>query len=617
MSKSKINIHEFLEQNRIAGLREVWHVFVMGFRATPLINIVSLILQFGAKLIAPAQIWISKLIVDTIVALADNADSSSAARQRVITLLALEFGLVALNKLLSIANDILSDRGIYTYDLIMRKRIMHQALSLDMAYFDNSEFIKRYFYLEGSFKDIPARTYGWMTRSATDIWGALVYIPLFLSLDPRVMLLAIVSPLASYFFTMFMGPRYRKRREAEWAIEAKATYYSNLASSYEYAKEVRVFGLREWLFSNFREKMKKLHASLLRGRVLRLSGDLIDFVLNQIAYYIAYAISIFETITGRMSLGSLTMVIQSFEQLRSQMNTMFHALDADMLKDISEFSTFMNLIPCLTDPKRGVAIEPGDFRSLQIDDVSYAYEESEIAAADRISFSLKRGEHIALVGDNGSGKSTLIKLLLRLYEPDSGHINLNNHDISEYKLDDVRGLFSVIFQDFVRYRTTVRENIQISQVGSRRKVEESARLAGADEFISRLPKGYEALLNKRYPGDEEAQELSEGQWQKIALARAFYRNAPILILDEPTASVDARTEYKLYKYFKEHAKDKTLILISHHFSSVRFADRIYVLDKGRIIEQGTHHELMGQKGKYAEMFNMQMEGLTSGGEAES
>jgi ATP-binding cassette subfamily B protein len=334
-------------------------------------------------------------------------------------------------------------------------------------------------------------------------------------------------------------------------------------------------------------------------------------ILGSVCYYGAFVLIILQALQGSISIGDLTFLSASFSRLQSNFQGILSrfsqiAQNALYLRDLFEF---LAIEPQVISPKKPIKIPQTIQQGFTFENVGFNYPNSEKWAVRNLNFTLKAGEKLALVGENGAGKTTVVKLLSRLYDCTEGRILLDNVDIKEYDLQELRLLIGVIFQDFVRFQLNISDNIAVGMIDDREneaKITNAARLSLADSVVAKFPQGYQQLLGKRF--SQKGVELSGGEWQKVALARAYMREAQLIILDEPTAALDARAEFEVFQRFAELTAGKTAVLISHRFSTVRMADRIMVLQKGRQIEMGSHEELLEKNGVYAELFRLQAQG---------
>ena len=387
-------------------------------------------------------------------------------------------------------------------------------------------------------------------------------------------------------------------------------YVRQTAASVETAKEVKIFGLSRFLIDRFRDLSLSFYAANRRIAVRRAAWGAFLSGVGTIAYYVAYAFIVWRTLAGEFTVGDLTFLAGSFRRLHQMMEGLLSGFTsvASQALYLDDLFSFFEVRPEITSPPDARPFPAPLTRGFVFEDVGFRYPGQERWAVRGLSFTLHAGEVLALVGENGAGKTTLVKLLARLYDPDEGRILLDGHDLREYDLQQLRANVGVIFQDFVRFHLSAADNIAVGRIearGDRARIEAAARRALADEVIGKLPAGYDQVIGKRFRGGVE---LSGGEWQKLAIARAYMRDAQVLILDEPTAALDARSEYEVFQRFKELSRGKTAVLISHRFSSVRMADRIVVLGDGRVEAIGTHEELLQRGGRYAELFELQAAG---------
>jgi ATP-binding cassette, subfamily B, bacterial len=387
-------------------------------------------------------------------------------------------------------------------------------------------------------------------------------------------------------------------------------YVRQTAASVETAKEVKIFGLNGFLIARYVRLAADFYAANRRLAQRRALWGALFTTIGTVGYYVAYAYVAWRTLAGQFTVGDLTFLAGSFRRLR----TLFEGLLASFSSTagqalyLDDLFSFFEVKPEILSPDNPRPFPKPIRQGFVFENVGFMYPGNERWAVRHLSFTLRAGEVVALVGENGAGKTTLVKLLTRLYDPDEGRIVLDGHDLREYDLDGLRGNMGVIFQDFVRYNLSAADNIAVGRIAARNdraRIERAATRSQADEVIARLPAGYEQMIGKRF---KNGVELSGGEWQKIAIARAYMREAEVLILDEPTAALDARSEYEVFRRFKELSQGKTAILISHRFSSVRMADRILVLADGKVEAAGTHEELVAQRGRYSELFELQAAG---------
>jgi ATP-binding cassette subfamily B protein len=384
-------------------------------------------------------------------------------------------------------------------------------------------------------------------------------------------------------------------------------YVRQTAASMETAKEVKIFGLHRFLIEHYRRLADAFYLANRSIALRRAAWGGVFTGVGTTAYYLAYAYIVWRTLEGEFTIGDLSFLAASFRRLRALLEallTSFSSIAGQALY-LNDLFSFFQMKPRILSPKNPRPLPRPIRAGFVFENVGFIYPGSTRWTVRNLSFTLKAGEVVALVGENGAGKTTLVKLLTRLYDPDEGRILLDGHDLREYDVEELRGSIGVIFQDFVRYNFTAGDNIAVGRIAERHdreRVERAARSSQADQVIAGLPAGYRQRIGKRF---KNGIELSGGEWQKIALARAYLRDAQLLVLDEPTAALDARSELEVFERFAELTEGKMALLISHRFSTVRMADRIVVLEGGRLVEEGTHQQLMALGGRYAGMFEMQ------------
>jgi ATP-binding cassette subfamily B protein len=395
-------------------------------------------------------------------------------------------------------------------------------------------------------------------------------------------------------------------------------YLRYIGASDETAKEVKIFGLSEFMSERYRKLADKLYEANRRLSTRRAAWGSMLSAVGSIGYYAAYAIIIWRTVSGQFSIGDLTFLAGSFQALRRLLEAMLTRFStiAERALYLKDLFDFFDIEPEIAAPKISAEEGPTTVRPIpdpiregfQFENVSFRYPGTDPWVLKNMTFTLCAGEKLALVGENGTGKTTVTKLLARLYDPTEGRILLDGHDLRDYDPEELRQHVGVIFQDFVRYHMTAADNLAVGRIEAREdrpRLETAAERSLADTVINKLPLGYDQMLGRRFDG---GLDLSGGEWQKVALGRAYVREAQLLILDEPTAALDARAEYEVFQRFAELTVGKTAVLISHRFSTVRMADRILVLVDGEVRERGTHEELMSLDGHYAELFKLQARG---------
>jgi ATP-binding cassette subfamily B protein len=428
--------------------------------------------------------------------------------------------------------------------------------------------------------------------------------------EPWLIILLVVSIIPTILHEIkFSGTSYSLARS--WTQERRELDYLRYAGASDVtAKEVKLFGLSNYIAERFKVLSDKYYLKSKKLAKQRATWGSFFNVIGTGAYYGAYVLIVFRTVAGIFTLGDLTFLSGSFNRLRSKLQgffTRFTAITESALY-LQDYFEFLDL-KYEENPSEGKLPPPEKItKGFEFKNVGFKYPKSERWVVRNINFELKAGEKLAFVGENGAGKTTLIKLLLRFYEPTEGEILLDGIPVKQYNKTKYQQYFGVIFQDFVKFELTLRENIamgEIGEIGNQPRIANAAEKSLADQVVSELPKGYDQQLGKRF---KQGKDLSGGQWQKIAIARAYMKDAEVLILDEPTSSLDARAETEAFKRFIQLTEGKTAVIISHRFSTVRIADRIMVLKDGAVLEIGTHEELMKNNKLYAELFNLQAAG---------
>jgi ATP-binding cassette subfamily B protein len=564
-----------------------------------------------------ATLYVGKLIIDEVIRVAQSGAHPASAREwwasgrvdRLLELLALEFGLAVLadvlGRLVSLVEGLLSER--FSNDTSVR--LMAHAATLDLEDFEDSDVQDR---LDRARRQTVGRSvllsqlFGQAQDALTVVTfaaGLIAYAPWLIALLALALVPAFLGEAhwnaRSYALSYLWTP---ERRELD--------YVRQTGASVETAKEVKIFALHTFLMERYRELARGMYEANRKLALRRAGWGGVLAALGTAAYYFAYGVIVLRTVRGDFSIGDLTFLAGSFRRLSGLIEGLLTGFSqvAGQSLYLDDLFSFFEIAPEIRSPEDPRPFPTPIRAGFVFEGVGFRYPGAERWAVRDLSFTLRAGEVLALVGENGAGKTTLVKLLARLYDPDEGRILLDGHDLREYSLEDLRANVGVIFQDFVRYHLTAAENIAVGRIearADRTRIEEAARRSLADEVIRALPQGYDQMIGRRW---RTGVELSGGEWQKIAIARAYMREAQVLILDEPTAALDARSEFEVFQRFKELSEERTAVLISHRFSTVRMADRILVLHEGRMEALGTHEELLAAGGRYAELFELQAAG---------
>lgn len=551
-----------------------------------------------------ATFYLGKISVDAVI-----AAIQSPTQEKIQYIIFLTFANLALQTI----NSLFSGLAQHGYDIakdLLNKhtftKVYNHAAELDLAYFESPRFHDELEKVRQGLGYRPEQAMNLIVEFLSSIAGLISLSLLLIKIGfwaPIVLIILSLPRLVyrlkfayhTYSITDERTPDSRKIWQANYLLTYK-----------DAASEIKTFGLKDYLVNIFTEINNKF---IIQNCALSQKQTVYSFLLDLFgngSYYFLALVIIMKTIAGQLTIGDFTMLTGAIRQYQGVLQGIFAYLSRFYQNNLflQHYFNFLEIKPNITTPQNPKKLPFDKPITIEFKNVSFGYDQKKLVLKN-INLKIADAKNFALVGENGAGKTTLIKLLLRLYDVTDGQILLSGIDIREISLDNLRQALSVIFQDFQRYEMTVRENIafgDIKRIKETDKIIEAAKLSGASTFVEKLPKKYDAVLGKYF---EEGVDLSGGEWQKIALARAFFSDAPILIMDEPTASLDPKSEYEVFKNLVAHTKNKSLILISHRFSTVRLADEIIVLDKGQIVEQGSHEELMNLSGKYAKLYNLQ------------
>jgi ATP-binding cassette subfamily B protein len=590
-------------RERLRALRNIPPVLGIVWASGPWIVSAGIALRLVSALIPVAVMWVAKLIVDALVA---TLKSPGTAPQEIWVLVTVEFLLVGLGTTLGRAIDYFDARLADEFTREVSLRIMDHAAKLDLACFEDPTFYDK---LERARVQATDRI-GMLNAMGRLLQQTVTLISLsagVIAFSPWlfVVLVACVVPAfigESHFAFLGYSLAYSLtplRRELD--------YLRVLGTSREAAKEVKIFGLSRHLRKRYASLTDDLITRNRRLIERRLRWGSVLALFSAAGYYGAYAYLVLRTAEGRLTLGELTFLASALAGSSSQIQTIFSTFSsiADQALFLTDLHEFFRVRPRIQSRPHALPAPRPIRDGFEFRDVCFHYPGSSRLVLNRLNFRIAPGERVALVGENGQGKTTFVKLIARLYEPTSGAILLDGVDLREYGVEDLHREIGIIFQDFMRYDMTARANIavgRIEEAANDPRVWQAAVKSRADEIIARLPGDLEQMLGRRFEGGVD---LSGGEWQKFALARAYVRDAQVLVLDEPTAALDAAAEYEVFRRFAELTDGRMAILISHRFSTVRMSDRIVVIEGGVVREQGTHQQLVARGGRYARLFEMQ------------
>jgi ATP-binding cassette subfamily B protein len=499
-------------------------------------------------------------------------------------------------------DNLLADR--YTHHVSVE--VMRKAAALDVTVYEDPVFYDRLERARVQATDRLAMIQQ-MGRLIQQTVTAIAFSAVLVKYSPSLLLLLVAGIIPAFLGESHFAFLTYAKNFRQTPARRQMDYLRQVGGSKEAAKELKLFNLSSYLTERFTALSLGIYKENVALNRRRLFWGGLLAILGQIGYYGAYALSIYRTVQGRYSIGDLTLIMTAIMQSMSNIQQAFSTASgvADQALFLTDLIAFFEMKPRVESKTDGLLAPRPIVRGFEFRNVSFAYPGTERPVLSNFNFSLRPGQRVALIGENGQGKTTIVKLITRLYDPTEGQILLDGVDLREYDLDDLHSEIGVIFQDFMRYEMTARENIAVGRIETPHtpdEIEHAAEKSLAAGVIAKLMGGYDQMLGRRFDGGVD---LSGGEWQKLALARAYLRDSQLLILDEPTAALDARSELEVFERFAELTQGKMALLISHRFSTVRMADRIVVLEGGRLVEEGGHSQLVALGGRYAAMFEMQ------------
>ena len=602
----KFTDRRFLSYFRI--LKLVWE-------AKPSYMALAILLTVISAAALPAQIWLAKVIFDR---LGEILQASSQAQVVDWYAFLIPIGAIFIVWAVGGTCQTLSTEVSMFVSLHFRNYaeflVLKKATELDVAFFETPAFYDK---MENALKNIPKAHN--LAYSSLSFFGSLLslgaVLALLLKLHPLAIVVLLLTSAPQAIVQAYYANRWYRIAFSSVPARRMATYLSSLLKSRDAVKEIRVFGLGKPFLRRFREFWQQYFAAEKRVRLSKERANALLGLASSAGTAGIWIYAVVQAIWRTITIGDVVLVFQAAERSRSMLGSFFRAIGR-LYEDTLFAENLLSFLDLSPDSVEG-ALSRGNQSQIRVPrpiqqgiefrNVSFHYPRSDRLVLKNLSFTLRPEETIAVVGENGAGKTTLVKLLARFYDPSEGVILLDGKDLREYDLEDLRHQIGVIFQDFIRYDLTVKENIglgQIEHVDNMNRIVHASEQGGTKSLIADLPKGFDTVLGRTF---EEGVDLSGGEWQRLALSRAFMRDAPILILDEPTAALDAFAEYEIYGRFAELTGGKMTIFISHRFSTVRMASHILVLQNGELIEEGSHDGLMREHGQYARMFNTQAE----------
>lgn len=591
-------------RSRRADVQRVVRALVLVWRSAPTAATINAVLIVVQSILPLAGLYVFKLIIDAVAA---GAADGNVSFERVLLLIGLA-GLIAVAGVAAGALAALTGevQALQVTDT-MRERLNEKSIEVDLAYYEDPRYYNTLHRAQQEAAFRPMRLVTNLTGVLRNSAVAVGLLILLASVHALLAAITVVAVLPALLLRVRHSRRLHQWQRDQSAAERQAGYLGWLLSNADHAKEIRIFELGSVLHDRYRALRLALRQGRIRLTRARTLADAATQTGAALVVFGSYAFIGYQTLIGVLTVGDLVMYFGAVQRGQSALQSLFTGLAA-LYEDnlfLSNVDEFLELEPAIRPPAEPRPIPVLRDRGLECENVSFRYPSSPGPVLENIDLEVHPGEMIALVGPNGSGKTTLVKLLCRLYDPDAGHIRLGGIDHREFDPRAYRKAIAVVFQDYARFHLTARDNIWFGDVRHPpmdERVRSAARLSGADAAIEKLPRRYDNVLGRLFA---DGQELSIGEWQKVALARAFMSDARVLIVDEPTSALDATAEAEVMQVLRQLMHNRAAIVISHRLASVRSADRIYCMERGRIVESGTHDQLMQRGGTYARMFSTQ------------
>ncbi len=583
----------------LPALRLVW-------QSSPGWTIARLALVVFQGLLPLALIYLAKLIIDTVTVNLKNADPSQVFEQ-VLPLIIMAGVATILNSMGQSLNELVNTAHSQQVTDYMQGIIHTKSVEADLEYYENAKYHDA---LQRAQQEAPYRPPQILNRLAQAGQNAIslvAMVGLLVSLHWGIIGVLVVASFPAVLVKMKTSRIMYNWQHRRTQLDRQSMYLGWMLTNEQFAKEVRLFDLGNWFSQEYLQIRGKLYREKLSISVKRSLAFFLSQAFAGVLVFSVFTYIIYQTINGVLLLGDLVLYYQALQRGQNNLRLTLSSVSG-LYEDnlfLANLYEFLDLKPGVVDPEQPKPLPPKIQRGIEFTNVSFNYADSARQALENINLTIKPGETIALVGENGSGKTTLIKLLCRLYDPTSGSITIDGVDLKLFKIADLRRQVSVIFQDYAKYHFSAEENIRLGDIDippRDKDIYRAAMRSGAHDVVSKLPQGYDTVLGKLFDSGEE---LSIGQWQKVALARAFLRDSQVIVLDEPTSAMDPKAEYEIFKKFRELIKDQSAVLITHRLSTVKMADRIYVMDNGKIVESGTHEELIQLQQSYAHLFETQ------------